>query len=1174
MCVFLCHTLHAQVPQRNNPTLTYSGRVSIGNLFKAIQQQMGWTLTFESSLIDKERKITVNFRKAGLKEVMDKITEGMHIEWTKVNDQIVSFEARERKTDQENGMTITGIITDKEGNPLPGASVVVRGTMKGASTGTDGRFTIEHVMPESWLVVSSLGYEGTQMKLSGERVLKIQLLPVATEMEGVTIVSTGYQRLPLERSTGSFAFLDSGLVQRRVSTNILDRLEGVTSGLLNFSVPLAGSINKMPSVIPQGFNLRGISTLSPNQVNTNPLVVLDNFPYEGNIGNINPNDIESITVLKDAAAASIWGARSGNGVIVLTSRKGRLNQRMSVSFNANTTVVGKQNIFYDPNYMSAKDYIEVETILFNQGYFNGDINNKTGFPLLSPVVEILAARQGGQISADEANARIDALKNNDVRKDYEKYFYRKGINQQYALSVNGGTNDLTYYLSVGHDRNRENVIQNSQQRTTITSYNTYKPIKNLELSAYINYSSSNRTNLPNEFRYGKISVGGIKYGVLYPYARLADANGNALSVAKDYRTSYVDSVERLGFIDWRYRPLDEARNSNERLALQDLVLRAAVKYKFSPFLNAEIQYQNEKQTIVVRRLRAEDTYFTKDLINRFSLYNPVTHDFTYNFPRGDILTTENYDWLANNFRTNLYYNQRFGDHAVTALVGAEVRELSAGSLIKSLAGYSDRFGTSAGNLNLNVLYPTNPFGAAKLSSVMGISLDGSQDGLLNRFVSYYMNIGYNYKNKLDITISGRKDGTNLFGVETNKKIVPLWSFGLGWNVCREAFYKVDWLPYLKFRASFGYNGNVYNGSAYATGIYITEPLTGLQAITNVSPANDRLRWEKIKIFNVAGDFATKHSRISGTIEYFRKYGVDLIEQTALAPQVGYSTALKNSASTLTQGWDLILTGIVLKGQFNWTSKALFSTLKDKVTSYELKPSSASVILRDYTGILYIVGKPLKGILSYRWAGLDPTNGDPQGYLNGQVSKDYKAIINNFNPDSLVFHGSALPTFYGSLRNEFAYRGFSVSFNIIYKLGYYFRRPTIDLNYQTVLWNGMNSDYEKRWTKPGDELKTNVPSLIYPGNSYRSDFYRYSEVLVEKGDHVRLQDLRVAYTFSNARKTVVPMKNLQIYAYLNNLGIIWRANKYHLDPDVYHPMPQGDHFLPNPFSLAVGIQANF
>jgi hypothetical protein len=205
---------------------------------------------------------------------------------------------------------------------------------------------------------------------------------------------------------------------------------------------------------------------------------------------------------------------------------------------------------------------------------------------------------------------------------------------------------------------------------------------------------------------------------------------------------------------------------------------------------------------------------------------------------------------------------------------------------------------------------------------------------------------------------------------------------------------------------------------------------------------------------------------------------------------------------------------------------------------------------------------LYALYSYKWAGIDPSNGDPVGLLNGEVSKDYQGIIANYNPDSLVYHGSSVPTWFGSLRNDLSYQHWSLSVNITYKLGYYFRRPSTSINYSDVLSGYAHSDYAMRWQDPADQ--TQVPSMVYPSNAQRNTFYQYAQTLVERADHIRFQDIRLGYSLSRETFKSMPFDNAQFYLYA--------SNKKGLDPD--YVSLANRHLLPAPFSISLGLRAEF
>jgi TonB-linked SusC/RagA family outer membrane protein len=1060
-------------------------------------------------------------------------------------------------------LIITGLVLSAIDNmPLHGATVQLQ--PKGAITTTDlnGHFTLNTHDTTGLLKISFLGFQSIELSFSRSNFKNIIVsLQGETAQLSEVKVSTGYQTLSKERATGSFDQIDNNLINRSVSTNILDRLNGIASGVI-FNNSTTNNISPGGDNNKTGITIRGVSTLNTSAVGGDPLIVIDNFRYNGDLRTINPNDVESITILKDAAAASIWGARAGNGVIVITTKKGKLNQPMRVEFNSSITVTNKPNVFYGPNFLDSKDFIGVETYLFKQGYFDYNLTDIYDQPVISPVVEILASERAGTLSTTDANAQLNALGNQDVRNDLERYVYQKAINQQYSLGIRGGSQQLAYSTSVGYDDDRNNMVRDGQQRITLNSTNTYTPTKNLEITAAINYSQTNIQQ--NSQSYGEITDGG-GYGLL-PYASFADANRNPLSIVHGYRTSYVDSLQRSGFLDQHYRPLDEIANANNTAKISDLQLTAAATYHFTPSFNAQVIYKNDRQITTSNDLQGQQTYYTSNLINEFTQYDPNTKNFTYPFPLGSILNLQNYTLNDDNFRTQFNYNHTFGGkHVISALAGGEISQSVTTGYGLTTYGYDSQFGTAVSNLNYNTSYPTNPAGN---SATIPDPLNGVMSVSTYRYISYFTNASYTYDDRYIFTASGRKDGANIFGVKTNDRITPLWSAGLGWNVSHEAFYNSLWMPYLKIRATYGFTGNVYNGSAYSTGTFSTA-ITGAQDISALTPPNPNLQWEKVKTINIGIDFSTKNNIISGTIEPYQKRGGNLIETIPLPTSTGFNSFVGNAAGTKTGGIDFTINSKNINGKFKWYTTFLYSYLHDEVTQYNVTQTSTSIESLQGFGA---IGRPIYSIFSYKWAGLDPATGDPQGYLNGKVSKDYTGIINNFNPDSLKFNGSARPTSFGSLRNDFSYQRFSLSVNISYELGYFFRRPSVTGNYADLLLDP-NSDYTLRWQKPGDEKTTSVPSFIYPSDPNRAMFYEYSNILVQNGDNIRLQDIRLSYDFNVKSWHQNSFNSLQAYVYASNLGILWRANKYGLDPDA-GSTSFGGHQFPNPFSIALGVKANF
>lgn len=1025
---------------------------------------------------------------------------------------------------------INGKVFDEQTKmPLGGVTVMVN-SGKSVMTDASGFFYLSLEKGDSAVLISRAGYN--EMSVSGQSMQShsFYLKPNTITIEEVT-VSTGYQQLPKERATGSFEKIDNTLFNRSTGTNILNRLEGVTSGLY---------VSKVTGT-PEFF-IHGLSTI---QGNTAPLIILDNFPYDGDISTINPNDVESITVLKDAAAASIWGASAGNGVVVITSKKAKYLQAVRLTLNSTIIIEDKADIFKDRGFISSPEYIGMEKFLFAQGKYDGDLSDNNVYPVVSPVVEILAKQRAGILSAAQADEQINALSKYDVRNDYKKYIYRKAVTHQYNLQLSGGGDRISYLLSGGWDQGLTGIVGNDFRRATFFSAVNLKPVKGLEVSGSVNYTDSKISNNGSAV----ISPGTGKIQ-LYPYARLADDNGNALSVVKDYRMGYIDTAGAGILKDWHYRPLDELQQHDIRNMGQDMIGRLGLKYTFSRQWSAELRGQYEKNIMENRALYDANSYYARNLINRYSNINGTI--VTPNIPNGGILDEKYSSISAYNARAQVNYDAVAGKHhRFNMMAGAETRENRISSQGTRVYGYNDNLLTYA-----DVNYVTN----FKLYGRLGSGTVPSQNsfaGILNRYLSLYANGAWSYDNRYTLSASVRKDASNLFGVNTNQKWNPFWSTGFAWKASNESFYHLKWLPLLTTRATYGYSGNINNSlSALAIIAYgSASPVNNLPFALATQPSNPNLKWERTATTNLAVDFETWKGRVFGTVEYYLKKSSDLFMPVFIDPTIGTSGSYltENGANLTTRGMDIRINTNCTIGQCRWETQVLLNYVRSKVTSYSYENANKGV----YAGVGYtitpIAGKDPYALISYRWGGLDPATGDPLGYINGQLSNDYQALVQPGSFNDLVIEGTTRPPFFGSFRNSIYYRGFGLSVNIIAKWGYYFRRTGLQYDGLFNNWN-LNEEYSQRWQKPGDEKITNVPSLLYPSDANRDKFYLNSEATVEKGDHIRLQDIRCSYDLQKGRHYLKMIQEAQCFLYANNLGILWRANKRGIDPDYQVGLP--------------------
>jgi len=1127
--------------------------ITIEELSNEIAKNTTYTLVYQSSYASRLKPVTIHVTNASLQQLLDEYFRSQPYTYKFIN-KIITLIPKESLPPASRLVNIKGKILNEQNEPVQGATIIVKGGTQQTETNENGEFTLFGINDEINLniVITSVNYEPQEVNWQGEQELDIRLKQHISQLGQVSVVSTGYQKLARGNTPGSFTKIDNELLNRAVSTNILDRLDGVTSGLIfNKNTNLSNAnLNQSP------ISIRGRSTIFANP---NPLIVIDNFPYTGDVNNINPNDVDNITVLKDADAASIWGAYSGNGVIVITTKKGKYNQPLKLSFNSNITVTQKPDQYYLP-FMNSSDFIDVEQYLVDSGFYKS-LEVNPSHPLLSPAVEIMILKRDGKITESEANAQLDILRTQDKRKDIDKYFYRHGVNQQYALSASGGSGNNNYYFSVGYDKNLSTLERNEFNRITLTANNSFAWFKKkLELNTGIIFTASTQLN----------NNSGIINNITYPYAKVADDNGNPLIVYRDLRQSYKDAVagpNQDTLLDWGFRPLEDLRNSDNSTKTNDYRINADVKYNIIKGLDLTALYSYNKGYTDLENYQNQQTYFTRNLINQFTQVESGV--VTHHIPLGGILDETDNRYEAHNVRSQLNYSRLWSNssnskkHAINAIAGAEVRSYKTQRDDTRLYGYNKDLQTSTA-VDYDHAFPLYyaPFITSR------IDYRNRNKGTTDAYVSYYINAKYIFQSRYILSISARKDESNLFGVKANQKGVPLWSAGVSWDLSQENFYHVGWMPFLKVRATNGYNGNVDRSvSAFTTAQIDPGPNNwNIIPATIVNPPNPSLRWEKNHMTNLGVDFAAKNNIIEGSLEYYIRKGIDLIGKSPLDPTTGVTTFTGNSADMKGKGVDIIIhSRNINHNQFKWYSTFLFSHAEDKVTNYKVQQAQIWYYCDPGT-LSPLTGRPLYSIYSFKWMGLNPLTGDPQGSLKDSVSSNYDAIYSSSDLANLKYIGPANPTFFGSLRNTFNWKQFELSFNITWKWGYYFRRSSI--NYYNLFNTQVgHPDYEKRWQHPGDEKTTSVPSRVYPANAERDAFYTYSDILVEKGDHIRLQDLQVSYNLNKSQYKALPVQALRIYLYANNIGIIWRANHYGIDPDYVNSMP-------NPRSIAAGVKLDF
>lgn len=1018
---------------------------------------------------------------------------------------------------------VSGYVLSKQtGVGIPEVVVRLLETSIVTKTDSTGYFELTPTPHSSQISVSHIGYKAEKLDLASATFpLRIFLEKgYHTALQEVNVVvNTGYQTIPKERATGSFSHVDNEMLNRSVSPDILSRIENLVPGIV---------FNKGDAARTDAFLIRGRSTIAAE---ASPLIILNDFPYDGEISNINPNDVESVTLLKDAAAASIWGARAGNGVIVITTKKGR-RESSDIQVNSSLTVADRPNLL-TTNLISSPDRIDLERFLFDSGRYNAAQNPTTlghRATAIPEAVELMIANPA------DLDARLQKLAEHSVLNDFSRYFYRPAVKQQYSVNASGGKDRIRYYFSAGLDNNTGQLVGENDRRVSIRALNTYQIMSKLSMDVGVNFIDVQEQRGKND----GVTTSATAQFSLSPYSRLADHEGKGRAVYVPRRKGYVDTVGGGYLTDWNYRPLDEISNESHTVNRRDYLVNIGLNYKLWKGVELMAKYQYQNQLVKSEDLFKEQSFYARNNYNDYAQINRTTGEVSYPFPKGAILWRRFGTTTGHQGRAQANYEGGWNEkNVLTALGGFEIRKLTTQNNRFQNLGYNELTGNMINIINTETFYRRNS--AAGTSRV---PLTNTHDETYDHFISYFANAAYTYDKRYTLSGSLRKDEANLFGLNENQKGTPLWSLGVAWDIKNEQFFTKVPLSMLKFRLAYGVNGNIArNASAISTmSLYVGGQNHRLPAGMLNSMANRNLSWERVKQLNLGLDFSTSDQRLSGTIEFYRKNATKLLAQSPVDPTYGVSSMYLNVADMGGSGWDLQIQSKNLDRSLRWFTNYIYSYTYSKIKKY-LIPSA--VTGRTYLPITLsnpMVGKPLFSVFAFAWEGLDPETGSPRGRLNDEISMDYGGLYNRTSLEDMEFFGTAQPVHYGAIRNTFSFKDFELSFNISFKMGYFFRRTSVSYTAMYANNNG-HSDYAKRWQNPGDEIYTDVPSRTYPAVSNRDLFYLNSAVLVEPADHIRLEDFNLAYTLRN----ILVAKSARFFVYGSNLGVLWVRNKKSIDP---------------------------
>ncbi|MBE9601565.1 SusC/RagA family TonB-linked outer membrane protein [Pedobacter sp. MC2016-24] len=1084
---------------------------------------------------------------------------------TRAQDQQADEETK--KIPEPNYRTITGVVTDEKGRPLLGATVLPEGlaVRQGVITSSDGRYVLRLTEKADALVFTYIGMQPKKLEIGTGNTVNVTLYTEQKMLEEVSVVSTGYAKLPKDRATGAFGLIKAKDIKEVPAINILEKLEGSLPGM---QVDL-----RKNTISIRGTNSFGIGA------SIDPLIVIDGFPLMNNVdskaklssfignasggavlGRLNPDDIESITVLKDAAASSIWGANAANGVIVIETKKGR-NTPPVLSFGMNLSVSSPASL-NKLKVMNSAQYIDLEREIKDLGFISDPAIGQSWMLFnsnrpISEALEWMFKVDRGTATAEERDAALTALGKIDNKSQIRDLLLQRAVSQQYNLSLSGGSNKSTYFLSTNYTKDIPVFRGNKAESFFVNSSLTNKLFNDrVNLSFGLNYNYSISLNNPTAVD----AIGNGERG-LRPYELLRDANGNNLTRSIRFREEVTKDFQLKGYLPWDYSPLDQLGQTNYTEESNRLRLNMGIDTRIVDGVNFNVLGMLQRNIQDAENIDKVGSYDMRDLINYATIIDQSSGELKMGIPYGGLLNQRNYNGWEYTLRSQVNVDKNISSFLnVNFLAGSEIRQNRYTSVSQSRYGFNE---DTYSNVVVNPTIPYNNIeGWTSTLSYNDVMRKG-----ITRALSYYSNLGLSFLDgKYLASGSLRFDDFTLTGASRGQRGKPLWSTGFKWNAKMEPFVQqINWLDALDFRLTYGVGGTLPLGIGNQVVINVSKDnQTGEQTATIDRPINSQISWEKVKTANFGLDFAVLNRRLSFTVDVYNKKTSDILYYLPFNPTYGWSNLQFNSASMKGNGFELGLRANVIHHKdYSWNSIFNFSYNTNEVTDNRFVKNTTS---NQVTSSTPTVGLPFDYLYSYRFAGLD-AKGQSQVYKKNGEIVDQSVGNNQLNSEDLVYMGRTTAPYFGAFNNDFRYKDFTLGVRISYSMGNVVRKPSIE-NYPTYSPYqgaiGTQLDLASRWRNPGDENFTKVPGL--KDISFNSlNRYMYSDLLTISGSYIRLQQISLGYGASNDLLKGTPFKTASISASVRNLGLIWRKNKDGVDPsylatNTYNNLPPTKAFF--------------
>ena len=1055
--------------EKTTVTISKKG-VTLKEVIADLKEQTTYDFFYDSGLSALNETFDIDVKDKEVQAVLDEILPPLGLEYAVQRNLIIIREKLAQSVDEP--MTIKGKVSDVRGSTMPGVTVLVKGTTIGTSTNVNGRFELSLPRQDKVdLVFSFIGMESQELAYTGQEELEVVMREDLVEMDEVVV--TGYQTIDRRKNTSAVTSLSMDDIMIPGISSLDQMLEGQVPGMILMTN--SGEVGVVPKI-----RIRGTSTLVGNR---EPLWVVDgiivqdpvpisaeelNDPdYINRIGNaiagLNPQDIERIDVLKDAAATALYGTKAANGVIVITTKKGRVGPPI---INYNTTVTFRQRPRYSDRHidlMNSKERIQFSRELADQHYsFNNSGMNWVGYE------GALKDLYDGVINQSEFATRVADLETTNT--DWFKLLTEDSFSHQHTLSVSGGSEDARYYASIGYTRDNDVIKGDYTQRYT-TSINVESNLAEW-LSAYFQLQGN-----VSEREYYQDELAPMDYA--YNVSRAIPAYVNDYNYYFYDKTASSSTNER-----YKYNILNELENSYKWQNTSGITLNVNLKFNIKDWLNANAIVSYSHSNADIEGYYGEKTFYAAALRNS-NFGEPAPSSSL--LPYGGELTREENRNDSYTIRLQANLNKYFGEdeqYNINASAGFEMNSSHYYGLsnIVHRGYYLDRGKSFVTNVSVKDF---EDYAAWATNNVPSVT-----DNLTNT-MSGYATLTYSYKNLFSLNANARVDGSNKFGAQSNDKFLPIWSVSGNYNISEHTALQADWIDFISLKTSFGYQGNMLDDQ---TPVLLIQKLP-LNAYYNENTAsvaaypNPNLKWEKTSSFNLGLNFSLFERKVQVETEYYYKRTKDAFMEKEVASMNGVSSYVINGGDIENQGYSVDVTVLPIKrDHLLWTISTSFFKDANKVNS---NPDAQTYDYEDFlNGTVVVKGEPVNTFYSYDFIGLSPVDGGP--LFNDMENQKHELFgLSKYDTFRRVLKvsGRREPYMSGNLSTTIHYKNFRVSAMFAYSLGAKTRLFRMFDDSVEPEFN-VNREFMNRWKQPGDELHTNIPALLSHNTDVYSSYYKY------------------------------------------------------------------------------------